>query len=208
MAQMQNATGRRKAKKTPCSALVIWHFAFRGQRTLCTPQALQYNGLAIRERAGTLPRHKMGAGRLVAQGATGGASVWPVPRAIVVPVFYGVFVVSEKANVAVAEPAVEEAVKTEKKKKPKRQPRYHVILWDDDDHSYEYVIEMMQELFGYSKERGFQIAKEVDTTGRAICLTTTLEHAELKRDQIHAFGKDRYIARCKGSMRATIEAEI
>ena len=23
---------------------------------------------------------------------------------------------------------------------PKRQPPYHVILWNDDDHSYEYVI--------------------------------------------------------------------
>ena len=24
--------------------------------------------------------------------------------------------------------------------KTKRQPPYHVILWNDDDHSYEYVI--------------------------------------------------------------------
>lgn len=120
-----------------------------------------------------------------------------------------VFVVSDKTSAAVAEPAVEQVAKTEKKKKekPKRQPRYHVILWDDNDHSYEYVIEMMQDLFGHPKERGFEIAKEVDTTGRAICLTTTLEHAELKRDQIHAFGKDRYIVRCQGSMKATIEAE-
>jgi hypothetical protein len=30
----------------------------------------------------------------------------------------------------------------------------------------------------------------VDTTGRVIVLTTSLEHAELKRDQIHAFGPD------------------
>jgi ATP-dependent Clp protease adaptor protein ClpS len=94
-----------------------------------------------------------------------------------------------------------------RKKPPKRQPRYHVILWDDDDHSYDYVSRMMQDLFAASVERGFQIAKEVDTVGRAICLTTTLEHAELKRDQIHAFGKDSLIARCQGSMSASIEAE-
>ena len=37
-------------------------------------------------------------------------------------------------------------------------------------------------------------------------LTTTKEHAELKRDQIHAFGKDRQLDSCKGSMWATIEA--
>ncbi|MBP88881.1 MAG: Clp protease ClpS [Planctomycetaceae bacterium] len=96
---------------------------------------------------------------------------------------------------------------TAKKKKPKRQPRYHVVLWDDDDHSYDYVIHMMQQLFGYPLERGRQIAKEVDTSGRATCLTTTKEHAELKRDQIHAFGRDKHIERCVGSMWASIEAE-
>lgn len=85
------------------------------------------------------------------------------------------------------------------------QPRYNVILWDDPDHSYEYVIVMVKELFRFPIERGFQIAKEVDSSGRAILLTTTREHAELKRDQIHAFGKDQYIDRCKGSMSATIE---
>jgi ATP-dependent Clp protease adaptor protein ClpS len=88
---------------------------------------------------------------------------------------------------------------------PKQQPRYNVILWDDPDHSYDYVVAMMKAVFRTPIERGFQIAKEVDTSGRAICLTTTLEHAELKRDQIHSFGKDELIERCKGSMSATIE---
>jgi ATP-dependent Clp protease adaptor protein ClpS len=90
-------------------------------------------------------------------------------------------------------------------RKNKRQPRYQVILWDDPDHSYDYVIFMLKELFRFPVERGYQLAKEVDTSGRAILLTTTREHAELKRDQIHAFGKDQYIERCKGSMSATIE---
>ena len=103
----------------------------------------------------------------------------------------------------VAEPLVETRKKT--KNKTKKQPRYHVILWDDTDHSYDYVVLMMKQVFRRPIESGFQIAKEVDTSGRAICLTTTLEHAELKRDQIHAFGKDELIARCKGSMSATIE---
>lgn len=89
--------------------------------------------------------------------------------------------------------------------KPKRQPRYQVILWDDDDHSYEYVVLMMRQLFGHPFEKGFELAKQVDNDGRVVCLTTTREHAELKRDQIHAFGKDMLITRCKGSMSATIE---
>ena len=103
----------------------------------------------------------------------------------------------------VAEPQVE--TEKQQKKKPKRQPRYHVMLWDDSDHSYDYVVLMMKNVFRHPIETGFQIAKEVDSSGRAICLTTTMEHAELKRDQIHAFGKDELIARCKGSMSATIE---
>lgn len=88
---------------------------------------------------------------------------------------------------------------------PKRQPRYHVILWDDQHHSYEYVIEMVRELFRKPIETGYQLAKEVDTTGKAILLTTTREHAELKRDQIHAYGRDEAFEHCKGSMSASIE---
>lgn len=117
----------------------------------------------------------------------------------------------------VAEPEIDErfddqveerySIQRQRKEKTerKRQPRYNVILWDDTDHSYDYVVLMMKDLFRHPIETGFQIAKQVDKGGKACCLTTTLEHAELKRDQIHAFGKDELIARCKGSMTATIE---
>jgi ATP-dependent Clp protease adaptor protein ClpS len=64
---------------------------------------------------------------------------------------------------------------------------------------------MLQQLFGHPPEKGFLLAKEVDTSGRVIVLTTTREHAELKQDQIHAFGPDPMIPRCKGSMSAVIE---
>ena len=101
---------------------------------------------------------------------------------------------------------VEKRTETATQERRKRQPRYHVVLWDDNDHTYDYVINMMQELFAHDPQRAFEIAACVDRRGRAICLTTTLEHAELKRDQIHAFGADRLIARCVGSMYATIEA--
>src|SRR5438067_12838084 len=95
--------------------------------------------------------------------------------------------------------------KPELEVRTQRQPPYDVVLLDDDDHTYEYVILMLQALFGYPPEKGLQMAKEVDTTGRVIVLTTTREHAELKRDQIHAFGPDPLLARCKGSMSAMIE---
>jgi ATP-dependent Clp protease adaptor protein ClpS len=91
--------------------------------------------------------------------------------------------------------------------KPKRKNLrpYNVILLDDDDHTYEYVIEMLKSVFGHSDERSYQMAKEVDETGRVIVLTTHRERAELKRDQIMGYGADPRIEACRGSMRATIE---
>jgi ATP-dependent Clp protease adaptor protein ClpS len=120
-----------------------------------------------------------------------------------------------QSSAAVMEPETAEPisttqkqVETKEKNKPKQQPRYHVILWDDPNHTYDYVVRMMQELFGHSIEKGLEIATMVDKTGRAICLTTTKEHAELKRDQIHAYGSDPLSSSSiKGSMKASIEPD-
>jgi ATP-dependent Clp protease adaptor protein ClpS len=96
--------------------------------------------------------------------------------------------------------------KLEPEERLRRQPPYNVILHNDDDHTFQYVITMMQQLFGHPVEKGYQIALEVHNSGRAVVLTTTKEHAELKRDQIHAFGPDPLSSReCKGSMSASIE---
>ncbi len=114
---------------------------------------------------------------------------------------------SASATATEAEPTTVGSPATRPSTKPKRQPRYHVVLWNDDDHTYQYVIAMLQKLFGHAPELGFRLARRVDAEGRVIVLTTTKEHAELKRDQIHAFGADRLLARSKGSMSASIEAE-
>jgi ATP-dependent Clp protease adaptor protein ClpS len=102
-------------------------------------------------------------------------------------------------------PTTSKKLKEKEEQRVKKQPPYHVILLNDDDHSYDYVIRMLKQLFGHPEERGFQLAKEVDSSGRVIVATTSLERAELKRDQIHAFGPDPLIPRCKGAMSATIE---
>ena len=87
----------------------------------------------------------------------------------------------------------------------KRQPPYHVVLVDDDDHTYEYVIDMLRKLFGFTSEHSYQLACNVDDTGRVILDTTTKERAEFKRDQVLAFGRDWRITRCQGSMTSLIE---
>jgi ATP-dependent Clp protease adaptor protein ClpS len=92
-----------------------------------------------------------------------------------------------------------------KEQKTEGLPPYNVVLLDDDDHSYEYVILMLKRIFGHPIEKGYEMALEVDATGRVIVATTNLEQAELKRDQIQSFGPDPLIPRCKGAMSATVE---
>jgi len=108
---------------------------------------------------------------------------------------------SDDGGVATVAPTKERKLE----RQSRRQPRYNVLLWDSDDHTFDYVEKMLRELFGHEKEQCLKIAKAVDEDGRAIVLTTTKEHAELKRDQIHAYGKDHDEA-SKGSMWSTIEA--
>ena len=87
----------------------------------------------------------------------------------------------------------------------KPAPQYHVILHNDDLHTYDYVVKMLMQLFGKSEPQAFHHACEVDATGVTIVETTTLERAELKRDQIKAYGKDPLLTASPGSMYATIE---
>jgi ATP-dependent Clp protease adaptor protein ClpS len=90
----------------------------------------------------------------------------------------------------------------------KTQPPYHVVLLDDDDHTYDYVIEMLQKLFGHAAHVAFQMAREVDTTGRVVVWTGALERAEAKRDAIHGYGADWRLPRSAGSMSAVLEAAV
>ena len=94
---------------------------------------------------------------------------------------------------------------TETETNTKTIPPWNVILLNDDDHTYQYVIAMLQAVFGFPAEKGMQHAEEVDKTGRTILITTTREHAELKQEQVHSFGPDPFVARCKGSMTCVIE---
>ena len=86
-----------------------------------------------------------------------------------------------------------------------QSPLYRVVLLDDDDHSYDYVIEMLQKIFIFSAEQALQHAQEVDATGRTRLITCELPEAEYARDQIHGYGADWRMPRSKGSMSAVVE---
>ena len=87
-------------------------------------------------------------------------------------------------------------------------PPFHVVLLDDDSHTYQYVILMLGAVFGYGPEKGFAMACMVDNDGRAIVLTTSKETAMEKQDAIHDFGADPLMENCVGSMSAIVEAAV
>lgn len=84
-------------------------------------------------------------------------------------------------------------------------PQYHVVLLDDDAHTYDYVIEMLMDIFGHSAETAYKMACEVDAAGRVIVDTTHKDRAELKRDQIHSYGADWRMSNSQGAMSAIVE---
>ena len=86
-----------------------------------------------------------------------------------------------------------------------KSPLYRVVLLDDDDHTYDYVIEMLQKIFIFTAEQALNHAQEVDSTGRTVLITCELPEAEFARDQVHSYGRDWRLPRSKGSMSAIVE---
>ncbi len=103
---------------------------------------------------------------------------------------------------AVVVPTVTPATKDDREQQHGRL--FHVVLLDDDEHTYDYVVEMLQKLFLLSAQAALQHAIEVDNTGRTIVITCERPQAEFGRDQIHAYGADPRMPKSKGPMSAVI----
>jgi ATP-dependent Clp protease adaptor protein ClpS len=86
-----------------------------------------------------------------------------------------------------------------------KNPLYRVVLLDDDDHTYDYVIEMLQKIFIFTTEQALRHAQEVDAMGRTVLITCELPQAEFARDQVHGYGRDWRLPRSTGSMSAVVE---
>ena len=77
--------------------------------------------------------------------------------------------------------------KADEKVRTRRVPPFNVILENDDDHSFEFVIEVLIKALGYNNERAFQLVHQAHTSGRAVVWTGSKEVAELKVEQIRTF---------------------
>jgi len=99
----------------------------------------------------------------------------------------------------VVEPDVTEETRT------RRLPPYHVVVLNDEDHTFEYVIEMLIKLFSHSVTRAKDLTWQIHSRGRAIVYTTHKEKAELKCEQVRSYGPDPRLGRSKCSLRCYIE---
>jgi len=99
----------------------------------------------------------------------------------------------------IAEPDVDEPIvsrdrthQKDSRSRPKRQPPYAVIVHNDESHTWPYVIELLQRVCGLNLQKASLLTSTIHHAGRAVVWTGAREVAELKRDQIRAFGTDFY----------------
>lgn len=82
---------------------------------------------------------------------------------------------------------------------------YHVIILNDEEHTFDYVIEMLQAVFRLNYAAAAAHTLEAHHTGSSIVWTTHLKEAEAKRDQVHAYGPDWRMPNSRGSVAALVE---
>jgi ATP-dependent Clp protease adaptor protein ClpS len=87
----------------------------------------------------------------------------------------------------------------------RRLPPYNVVILNDEEHTFPYVIELLTKLFRHSVSTAEELTRRIDRTGRAVVYTTHKELAELKRDQVIAYGPDPLVETSKGPLRCYVE---
>jgi len=73
----------------------------------------------------------------------------------------------------------------------KTLPPYHVILLNDDVHSMEFVVTVLQKVFGYDEQKASLLMLEAHHQQRAIVWSGSKEGAELKQEQVRSFHETR-----------------
>jgi len=87
----------------------------------------------------------------------------------------------------------------------KTQRGFKVVLYNDEDHTYEYVVEMLTKCSKLSKDQAFKCTVEVDLTGRSVVHYGSKEQCQAVRDKINSFGADHRMLKSTGSMNSEVE---
>jgi len=80
--------------------------------------------------------------------------------------------------------AVEEA-----RPKLKQPPLYRVLLINDDFTPMEFVVDILETIFGMERTRATQVMLEVHTKGKGVCGVYNFEIAETKVAQVMGIAK-------------------
>jgi ATP-dependent Clp protease adaptor protein ClpS len=80
--------------------------------------------------------------------------------------------------------AVEEA-----KPKLKKPPLFRVVLLNDDYTPMEFVVEVLELIFGMDRPKATRIMLEVHTQGKGVCGVFTYEIAETKVAQVSTYAE-------------------
>lgn len=107
----------------------------------------------------------------------------------------------QQAASAVVEPETDVTTGQE----TRRLPPYNVVILNDEEHTFPYVIELLIKLFHHPLPKAEELTLRIHTSGRAIVYTTHKELAELKRDQVTAYGPDPRMQVSKGPLRCYVE---
>jgi len=103
------------------------------------------------------------------------------------------------ATSVVVQPEVVEETKT------RRLPPYNVVILNDEEHTFEYVIDLLIKLFAHALPVAEKLTWEIHNRGRAVVYTTHKEKAELKREQVVTYGADPRMSSSKGPLGCYIE---
>ena len=71
----------------------------------------------------------------------------------------------------------------------KEPPMYQVVLLNDDYTPMEFVVYVLQNFFGFDKEKATQVMLAVHTKGKGVCGVFTREVAETKSMQINNYSQ-------------------
>ena len=77
----------------------------------------------------------------------------------------------------------------ESKPELKKPPLYQVVLLNDDYTPMEFVVEVLESIFGMDRQKATRVMLEVHTKGKGRCGVYTYEIAETKVAQVSSYAQ-------------------
>lgn len=77
-----------------------------------------------------------------------------------------------------------------KQPKAKKPPLYKVILLNDDFTPMEFVVHVLEAIFGHNRESATRIMLNVHKSGKGVCGIFTKDVAETKVTQVNSYSRE------------------